>query len=87
MLITYLLFVIFSASSSSGSSSSGGSVNGESFYLHNPQEVIYNRVKDLFESTNQRQSLSALTGKHNLLSPYFRIFLITSFITLIHILS
>ncbi|KAJ8972257.1 hypothetical protein NQ317_014622 [Molorchus minor] len=44
-----------SASNSSDSSSSGGSVNGESFYLHNPQEVIYNRVKDLFESPTQRQ--------------------------------
>ncbi|XP_074032071.1 espin protein forked isoform X2 [Leptinotarsa decemlineata] len=52
-----------SASSSSESSVSGGSVNGESFYLHNPQEVIYNRVKDLFETKEQRQSLSALTVK------------------------
>lgn len=26
------------------------SVSGESFYLHDPQEVIYNRVKDLFDS-------------------------------------
>ncbi|KAJ8956634.1 hypothetical protein NQ318_013988 [Aromia moschata] len=33
------------------------------FYLHNPQDVIYNRVKDLFESSSQRQSLSALTVK------------------------
>ncbi|CAG9829148.1 unnamed protein product [Diabrotica balteata] len=37
--------------------------NGESFYLHNPQEVIYNRVKDLFESTQRQQGLSALTVK------------------------
>lgn len=26
------------------------SISGESFYLHDPQEVIYNRVKDLFDS-------------------------------------
>ncbi|KAG5873830.1 hypothetical protein JTB14_025826 [Gonioctena quinquepunctata] len=52
-----------SASSSSTSSVSGGSVNGESFYLHNPEEVMYNRVKDLFETKTQRQSLSALTVK------------------------
>ncbi|XP_050498332.1 espin isoform X1 [Diabrotica virgifera virgifera] len=50
-----------SASSSSESSVSSG--NGESFYLHNPQEVIYNRVKDLFESTQRQQGLSALTVK------------------------
>lgn len=30
--------------------SPGGSISGESFYLHDPQEVIYNRVKDLFDS-------------------------------------
>ncbi|CAH0564225.1 unnamed protein product [Brassicogethes aeneus] len=48
---------------SSGSESSG-STNGESFYLHNPQEVIYNRVKDLFESNSQKPNgLSALTVK------------------------
>ncbi|XP_063915929.1 espin isoform X2 [Zophobas morio] len=51
-------------SASSGSeSSSNESVNGESFYLHNPEEVIYNRVKDLFEAAPQRQPLSALTVK------------------------
>lgn len=54
--------------SSSSDISSNGSTNGESFYLHNPQEVIYNRVKDLFESqSNGRhsttsQQMSALTG-------------------------
>lgn len=32
------------------SPSPNGSVSGESFYLHDPQEVIYNRVKDLFDS-------------------------------------
>lgn len=26
--------------------------SGESFFLHDPQEVIYNRVKDIFESDN-----------------------------------
>lgn len=30
--------------------SPSGSVSSESFYLHDPQEVIYNRVKDLFDS-------------------------------------
>lgn len=30
--------------------SPNGSISGESFYLHDPQEVIYNRVKDLFDS-------------------------------------
>ena len=30
--------------------SPSGSVSGESFYLHDPQDVIYNRVKDLFDS-------------------------------------
>lgn len=28
-----------------------GSISGESFFLHDPQEVIYNRVKDLFSSS------------------------------------
>ncbi|KAG4074377.1 hypothetical protein HA402_008786 [Bradysia odoriphaga] len=35
---------------SSSPTSPNGSVSGESFYLHDPQEVIYNRVKDLFDS-------------------------------------
>ncbi|KAK5641412.1 hypothetical protein RI129_009959 [Pyrocoelia pectoralis] len=55
---------------SSGSDSSGDSINGDSFYLHNPQEVIYNRVKDLFDpnaasgqSSNGTPPLSALTVK------------------------
>ncbi|KAF5290365.1 hypothetical protein FQA39_LY14748 [Lamprigera yunnana] len=55
---------------SSGSDSSGDSINGDSFYLHNPQEVVYNRVKDLFDprtvsvqSSNGTPSLSALTVK------------------------
>ncbi|XP_057665855.1 espin isoform X2 [Diorhabda carinulata] len=39
----------------SASSSSESSASGESFYLHNPQEVIYNRVKDLFETTQRQQ--------------------------------
>ncbi|KAL3272340.1 hypothetical protein HHI36_013821 [Cryptolaemus montrouzieri] len=49
--------------SSSSESCSSGSINGESFYLHNPQEVIYNRVKDLFQEQNQKPPLSALTVK------------------------
>lgn len=32
--------------------SPSGSVSGESFFLHDPQEVIYNRVKDLFSTNN-----------------------------------
>ncbi|XP_061389892.1 GATA zinc finger domain-containing protein 14 [Musca vetustissima] len=27
-----------------------GSISGDSFFLHDPQEVIYNRVRDLFDS-------------------------------------
>ncbi|XP_055389695.1 probable serine/threonine-protein kinase cdc7 isoform X2 [Condylostylus longicornis] len=30
--------------------SPNGSISGESFFLHDPQEVIYNRVKDIFDS-------------------------------------
>ncbi|XP_061497221.1 uncharacterized protein LOC4576088 isoform X1 [Anopheles gambiae] len=30
--------------------SPSGSVSGESFFLHDPQDVIYNRVKDLFDA-------------------------------------
>ncbi|XP_055843804.1 homeobox protein 2 isoform X2 [Episyrphus balteatus] len=30
--------------------SPNGSISGESFFLHDPQEIIYNRVKDLFDS-------------------------------------
>lgn len=55
-------FLFFSISNSSDSGSSSGSVHGESFFLHNPQEVMYNRVKDLFDTPSQRQPLSALTG-------------------------
>lgn len=35
--------------------SPNGSVSGESFYLHDPQEVIYNRVKDIFDSDTGSQ--------------------------------
>lgn len=52
--------------------SPGGSISGESFYLHDPQEVIYNRVKDLFDSdsssTNNNSPNIAgkdVTGSHN----------------------
>lgn len=30
--------------------SPNGSISGESFFLHDPKEVIYNRVRDLFDS-------------------------------------
>lgn len=53
------------SASSTCSSTNGGSGGGESFYLHNPQEVIYNRVKDLFPNN---ASLSALTGKSQISS-------------------
>ncbi|XP_071051816.1 inversin-B-like isoform X2 [Onthophagus taurus] len=49
--------------------STGSSSQGESFYLHNPGDVIYNRVKDLFETNlNSKQNngspgFSALTVK------------------------
>lgn len=43
--------------------SPNGSESSESFYLHNPQEVIYNRVKDIFDSdsggSNQESSRGA----------------------------
>ncbi|KRT85182.1 hypothetical protein AMK59_381, partial [Oryctes borbonicus] len=41
--------------SSCDSSSGSGSIQSESFYLHNPGEVIYNRVKDLFETNSGKQ--------------------------------
>lgn len=47
--------------------SPSGSVSGESFYLHDPQEVIYNRVKDLFESdsaSNKEGSTNSGNGIH-----------------------
>ncbi|XP_060522541.1 uncharacterized protein LOC132699708 isoform X2 [Cylas formicarius] len=51
------------SASSCSETSSNDSINGESFYLHNPQQVIYNRVKDLFDTNGRRQSLSGLTVK------------------------
>lgn len=63
-IYSLIFFLYFSVSSGSDSSSSE-SVNGESFYLHNPQEVIYNRVKDLFEASSPKQPLSALTGNYH----------------------
>lgn len=47
----------FSSISSCDSSTGSGSTQGESFYLHNPGEVIYNRVKDLFETSTGKQQL------------------------------
>lgn len=45
------------------------SESGESFFLHDPQEIIYNRVKDIFDSdastkdeiTNQNNVIHSLT--------------------------
>ncbi|GAB0094028.1 uncharacterized protein DMENIID0001_092390 [Sergentomyia squamirostris] len=42
--------------------SPGGSISGESFYLHDPQEVIYNRVKDLFDSDSSNKDGSTGGG-------------------------
>lgn len=47
-------------------SSPSGSISGESFYLHDPQEVIYNRVKDLFDSdtcSNKDESTNESSSK------------------------
>lgn len=44
------------------SSSPGSSTDSEcSFYLHNPRDVIYNRVKDLFEVSSQARPDSPAT--------------------------
>ncbi|CAH1161223.1 unnamed protein product [Phyllotreta striolata] len=51
--------------SASSSSESSISSNGESFYLHNPQEVIYNRVKDLFESSTRGQPVTVKVEVHS----------------------
>lgn len=50
--------------------SPGGSISGESFYLHDPQEVIYNRVKDLFDSDGSHKdgSNSGREGPPNALT-------------------
>lgn len=48
--------------------SPSGSISGESFFLHDPQDVIYNRVKDLFSSNGGRdtsQKHSATNGGRN----------------------
>lgn len=45
--------------------SPNGSVSGESFYLHDPQEVIYNRVKDLFDSDSGASNKESSTGSLN----------------------
>lgn len=44
--------------------SPSGSVSGESFYLHDPQEVIYNRVKDLFDSDCSSSTKESPTMNH-----------------------
>lgn len=48
--------------------SPSGSVSSESFYLHNPQEVIYNRVKDLFDSDGSQKDGSVNGGHQNALT-------------------
>lgn len=49
---------------SSTPTSPSGSVSGESFYLHDPQEVIYNRVKDLFGDSDSSSTKEAPTLPH-----------------------
>lgn len=36
----------------------GDHTRNGSFFLHNPQEVVYNRVKDLFEGSNKSDASS-----------------------------
>lgn len=58
------LFVNPMRHGSSTPTSPSGSVSGESFYLHDPQEVIYNRVKDLFGDSDCSSSKEAPTLPH-----------------------
>ncbi|XP_025831863.1 formin-J isoform X1 [Agrilus planipennis] len=55
------------STSSISDSSCGENIESESFYLHNPRELVYTRVKDIFERSGVRKSapatLSALTVK------------------------
>lgn len=40
--------------------------SGESFFLHDPQEIIYNRVKDIFESdTSLKEETTVTTRNHH----------------------
>lgn len=50
------------------------SVSGESFYLHDPQEVIYNRVKDLFDSDTGSNKDSTAVTRPNALTGKILIF-------------
>ena len=36
----------------------GGNNRNDSFFLHNPQEIVYNRVKDLFEGPVKSEASS-----------------------------
>lgn len=49
---------------SSTPTSPSGSLSGESFYLHDPQEVIYNRVKDLFGDSDSSSTKEAPALPH-----------------------
>lgn len=55
------------SSASTCSEETTSSIGSESFYLHNPnevsKEVVYNRVKGLFEANGEQRSLSALKGE------------------------
>ncbi|XP_059224242.1 putative uncharacterized protein DDB_G0289263 isoform X2 [Stomoxys calcitrans] len=45
--------------------SPNGSLSGDSFFLHDPQEVIYNRVRDLFDSDSSSVKHSNPQRQHH----------------------
>ncbi|XP_075158533.1 espin protein forked isoform X2 [Haematobia irritans] len=45
--------------------SPNGSISGDSFFLHDPQEVIYNRVRDLFDSDSSSVKHSNPQRQHH----------------------
>ncbi|XP_070132647.1 probable cyclin-dependent serine/threonine-protein kinase DDB_G0292550 isoform X7 [Drosophila bipectinata] len=45
------------------SPSPNGSISGESFFLHDPQDIIYNRVRDLFVDSDCSSSVKQHGGK------------------------
>lgn len=46
--------------------SPSGSMSGDSFFLHDPQEVVYNRVRDLFDSDSSSVKHSNPHKQHHL---------------------
>ncbi|XP_068159225.1 probable serine/threonine-protein kinase DDB_G0272282 isoform X2 [Drosophila tropicalis] len=45
--------------------SPNGSISGESFFLHDPQEIIYNRVRDLFVDSDCSNSVKQQQQQHH----------------------